>query len=100
MSPFIRAEQRSRKLNTTPPIRPARAPDPTITKHAGRRRLGATVVDRLDPLLVAVRDFEVTYNGRREVIRAARDRIRSTHPIVRAHPDAFALPPKEGQQQP
>ena len=83
-------EQRSRKLTTTPPARPLRAPDWTVDKHGARHRPQPLVTYRIAPLLVATRDFETDYDGQRQQIRAGRDHIRADHPIVSANPDAFA----------
>jgi hypothetical protein len=78
------------RLDTTAnPARRRIAQAPTLSSDHGRRRPWPTSHERRDPLLVAVRSFTITVDGRTEEIIAGQSRAVASHWIVRANPHAF-----------
>ena len=74
---------------TTNPARRRIAQAPTFSTDHGRRRPWPTSHERHDPMLVAVRSFTISIDGRTEEIIAGRDRAVASHSIVKRYPHAF-----------
>ncbi len=78
-------------------------PDPAGSTPSSRRPLygldfgqGSTLARRPrrsvvtgDRMMVATRDFATTLDGVVEYLKAGRDFVRASHPIVRRHPEKF-----------